>query len=206
MLQLIYAPGGTGGIHVFEDKVIGLEFNDLYLTLKDISESVDKKRKSYSQKRQTIDTLNKILENPSSNTIEKFIKNPKVRNRLILAVLKYDYHLLPNFLVFLEKIFIECNDRSSKAGQFHAYSGTLSVILDVLIIAYSVHLPDALFDMLMHHLGRISYYIGNKWGQSWSAFHNWQRRKNQLAPDLINSMKNYAKFVKSYDLERILNS
>lgn len=185
----------TPSEYPYRDKssTVIIETSDLSDFLYELSDSVDKARAQEDSRKKEIREISEDLRAADKSTVTDFIGDDEFRRGLLDRLSSFPNELLASFVSFLEACINETRRRSSSPGAFNAYAQTLGIILDILTAFKHDQIPPALFATSAHALQRISQYVGNNFGQSYSAGDLWKQRKSELSEETIRELEQFGK-------------
>lgn len=175
-----------------KNSIVIIETDDISNFLNEYAEVRVSAVKEEEETLKNVITLSEHLNDPDVSTIEKFIDDLTFRKQVLDVLSTFPNHLISGFVAFLDKCIDENWERAKPDGAFQAYADNLSMIIDILTNFEVNQIPPALFETAGYAMHRVGYYVGNNIGDSFQAQRIWVRRKNELSPELVKELNNFA--------------
>lgn len=204
IIQLLYTKKPISTPYRDKNDILIIEFDDLTSILQEITNLTLHEKEKQEKQDKKLSELNSILANPSEEEVEKFIDNPDFRKQIIDAIRENDIKLISGFLELFSKAIDETWYRARPRKAFYAYDQNLTLLLDVIENIKLQKMPPALFELISYNLGRVSHYVGNRFGESNAAYKTWINRKNSIPKETIIELKNIARSRGSHSLISLL--
>jgi hypothetical protein len=186
------------------NNIIIIEFDDLSKLLDELCTYIIDYSKNFTKTLEGIQNFNKSLITDSEKIADKFLDNQAFRTGILGLFRANRTYLINGFLELFAKAIDLTWERARPNGAFHAYSGCLTMLLDIIEYVPLEIMPPALIEALAFNLNSVASYIGTKSGQSFEAADIWQKRKNLLSNETKIELKNIAKSKNYYALRDIL--
>jgi len=199
---------GTPKVHPYVDKnkVIILEINDLRNFLLELSEVNNDFINAEKVKKKDFAKINKFLEDTTGDSVNKFIVNSVFRISLLKVLSSHEKNIVSGCLFLFSKSIEEVWARSSKAGAFEEYNQLLIIILDFLENLEIDKIPPAIKELIISNLDRLIPFIGNKFGESYSALNTWESRRHKLLPKTISELKSMSNSLGYNNVKRFIKA
>lgn len=186
--------------------ILIIETADLAQLLDELIECKSELLGKQREEQATLDGLAATLNSPTSSVIVEFIDNRPFRASMLKILSKFSIHLVAGFVSFLDKCIDETWERSRGNGAFEGYNENLGIILDILTTFSLERFPPALFQAAAYGLDRVAPYIGESYGESWSAARTWRNRKGELSSEVLSELKSVAEQYNYWHLARLLDA
>lgn len=150
--------------------------------------------------------IQKSLNAPAQEIIEKFIDDLTFRKQLLKVLSGSSIHFASGFISFLDKCLAETWARSAPYGAFDGYNQNLILLLDILTSFSTKNIPPALFQTAAYGLNQVAPFIGRGKGESWAAARTWMNRRRELSADMVKELIDISNQYSYSNLLQLLNS
>lgn len=206
IIQLLYTKNPLKEPYRDKNEILIIEFDDLKSILVEITATIEKDKKVFESNEKKLHNLNNIFENPDEHHITQFVDDENFRKDIVKAISKNDVKLISGFLELFSRAIELTWIRSEPKNAFFAYDENLSILLDIIIDIELNKIPPALLESIAYNFNRVSFYIGNHFGESQAAYKTWCKRKNAIPENTILELINIAKARQYYNLKKLLNN
>ncbi|MEN6314457.1 MAG: SIR2 family protein [Clostridiaceae bacterium] len=196
IIQLLYTDNPKDKPYRDSSGVLIIEINNLINFFQELNDYFRKYSKSYNEKLDKINGYIKMFVSPKEDDIMDFIDNSVIRKEIIeyIANLGMEYsYIYPNYIIFLQKIIEELNERAKPNGAFSAYDQKLNVLIDIFEYIDIKKVPPSFFSMLAESFDSVAYYVGDGMGESWEAKKTWENENHRIPKDVVDELKRYEK-------------
>lgn len=192
IIQVIHKEDPVDTPYRDRNGVVIVEIDDISIFFEQYMEIRAAELERQQKEQQILNELAAKLDDPDEEMIDTFIDNKEFRSDTLERLSKFSIHLIAGFVSFLNKCIDETWVRSRPSGAFEGYNQNLILILDILTAFPNDQFPPALFQTAAYGLERVSFYIGNEGGKSWSAKRTWDNRKTEISEQIANELTSIA--------------
>ena len=175
------------------NNIVIVEFNDLSILLKELTDFITSYRLSFEKNKKEIDAINEYLKSPTIEVAERFIDEEEFRREILKLLKENDNYLINGFLELFSKSIDITWERARPKNAFWAYNENLKILMDILEYLNIRTMPPALVESLAYNLNSVAYYIGRSAGQSFEADETWKKRKMSLSVETRDELLNIAR-------------
>ncbi|SDR91379.1 SIR2 family protein [Gramella sp. MAR_2010_147] len=170
-----------------------LEFNDLKTILKEIIDFLEIKLEEHNKDQEEIEKIYQEIKSPDEDLVKKFIDDKTYRTNLIKQISENNIQLISGFMELFSKSMEKTWERAQPKNAFFAYDQNLKIHIDILSQIGLEHMPPILLEAIVYQLSRISYFIGDKLGESKAAYKTWNKHNQDIPLETRNEILNICK-------------
>lgn len=186
-----------------------LEIDEIENFLIELLNELKKRKEVYNNKLDELENLIGELKCEDSNLVSKFITQENFRSELLEKISEFEYNMMHTYIEFFTRCLGKVWEETNINGAFEAYNKYLKILLDIITNYEYNKMPPILFQIVAEALDKVFYYVGNSFGDSWSAQNTWENKKKFIPDIILKELNNYAQQnrlikVKEYT-EEVLN-
>ncbi|MGM0924051.1 MAG: SIR2 family NAD-dependent protein deacylase [Bacillota bacterium] len=174
-----------------------IEIADIQDFLLELTEAFERKSKEKTKKIELLDKLIGELKENREARVNDFIKDEKLRLRLLVVLSNFENYMVTPYIDFLSACIEKTWISTIPDGAFGGYDQNLRILLDIIINYDCKKIPPALLELVADSLDRVFKYVGDSrrkyYGISWDATDTWHGSKNKIPKDMVYELYHFSK-------------
>lgn len=193
IIQLVYNEKIIEEKIYVRDNIYIYEYNSLKNVFNELCEYMKKYKSTIGKITKQVDEQTKAFICDGDDYIEKFVKNEDgYRLKTIEFINKLDSsycYIFNSYIPFLNRVFNSIMSNARCDGCFSFYADYLEILLDIISELKVQNMPTVFLNFLIERFVEIAPSIGLTKGCSYAAKDLWDRRKQEIPLNFIETLK-----------------